>query len=187
MRDLSIHRNVVENSSKFIDSPKCSDFYPKRHCYLFYIYFIVTQETYKWAIYINLHIPLDSFMSHYTLDVCNAEIIPKLIYLIFCSSQTKLNVKYFFGNFETFSDRMAKAKKGKKGKKGAKKAKNPVDRDSELLQAVTNSKLWQNKLLLTERQRNDYRATCQKLAAENEVVTNSLFQAERDTIEMVSG
>ena len=82
---------------------------------------------------------------------------------------------------------MAKAKKGKKGKKGAKKAKNPVDRDSELLQAVTNSKLWQNKLLLTERQRNDYRATCQKLAAENEVVTNSLFQAERDTIEMVSG
>merc|ERR1712131_75504 len=92
----------------------------------------------------------------------------------------------FESDFDCLTDRMAKAKKGKKGKKGAKKAKNPVDRDSELLQAVTNSKLWQNKLLLTERQRNDYRATCQKLAAENEVVTNSLFQAERDTIEMVS-
>merc|ERR1712242_116897 len=82
----------------------------------------------------------------------------------------------FESDFDCLTVRMAKAKKGK----------NPVDRDSELLQAVTNSKLWQNKLLLTERQRNDYRATCQKLAAENEVVTNSLFQAERDTIEMVS-
>merc|ERR1739838_311778 len=89
----------------------------------------------------------------------------------------------FESDFDCLTDKMAKAKKGKKG---AKKSKNPADRDSELLQAVTNSKLWQNKLLLTERQRNDYRATCQKLAAENEVVTNSLFQAERDTIEMVS-
>ena len=47
-------------------------------------------------------------------------------------------------------------KKGKKGgKKGAKKKgakKSGLSRDSELLQAVTNAKLWQNKLILTERQ-----------------------------------
>ena len=113
------------------------------------------------------------------------------------------------------------AKKTKKGKKGSKKSKKPVDRDAELEAAVTNAKLWQNKFLLTDRQRIDYRPgfsmnvkttfdgsslvrtlvndvviiiilnlirqTCQKLAQENETVTNSLFQAERDTIEMVSG
>ena len=113
------------------------------------------------------------------------------------------------------------AKKTKKGKKGSKKSKKPVDRDAELEAAVTNAKLWQNKFLLTDRQRIDYRLgfsmnvkttfdgsshvrtlgndvviiiiwnlirqTCQKLAQENETVTNSLFQAERDTIEMVSG
>ena len=42
---------------------------------------------------------------------------------------------------------------GKKKKGGKKKSKKTVvNRDSELLQAVTNSKLWQNKLILTERQ-----------------------------------
>ena len=68
------------------------------------------------------------------------------------------------------------AKKGKKAKKGTKKAKTGASRDSELAQALTNSKLWQHKLILTERQRDDYRQTCKKLAAENEVVTNALFQ-----------
>ena len=34
--------------------------------------------------------------------------------------------------------------------------------------------------------RDDYRATCQRLADENETVTNSLYQAERDTIEIIS-
>ena len=49
------------------------------------------------------------------------------------------------------------AKKTKKGKKGSKKSKKPVDRDAELEAAVTNAKLWQNKFLLTDRQRIDYR------------------------------
>ena len=98
-----------------------------------------------------------------------------------------------------------KTKKGGKGKKkgsGAKK-KSLLSRDDELLQAVTNSKLWQNKLVLVERQvlinlytnrkyscywyfkRDDYRETCKRLADENENVTNSLYQAERDTIEII--
>ena len=69
------------------------------------------------------------------------------------------------------------AKKTKKAKKGTKKTKTPANRDSELAQALTNTKLWQHKLQLTERQRDDYRDTCKKLAAQNEVVTNALFQA----------
>ena len=69
------------------------------------------------------------------------------------------------------------AKKTKKAKKGTKKTKTPANRDSELAQALTNTKLWQHKLQLTERQRDDYRETCKKLAAQNEVVTNALFQA----------
>ena len=45
-------------------------------------------------------------------------------------------------------------KKSKKGgkKKGAAKKKSSLNRDDELLQAVTNSKLWQNKLVLVEKQ-----------------------------------
>ena len=35
-------------------------------------------------------------------------------------------------------------------------------------------------------QRDDYRSTCQKLAEENETVSNSLYQAERDTIEIIT-
>lgn len=78
-------------------------------------------------------------------------------------------------------------KKSKKGgkKKGAAKKKSSLNRDDELLQAVTNSKLLQNKLVLVEKQRDDYRATCKRLADENENVTNSLYQAERDTIEII--
>merc|ERR1711892_1200916 len=90
----------------------------------------------------------------------------------------------FESDFDCLTDKMAK--KTKKAKKGTKKTKTPADRDSELAQALTNTKLWQHKLQLTERQRDDYRETCKKLAAQNEVVTNALFQAERDTIEMVS-
>lgn len=82
---------------------------------------------------------------------------------------------------------------GKKGKKGGKKkggskkgGGSKLSRDKELLQAVTNAKLWQNKLILTERQRDDYRSTCQKLAEENETVSNSLYQAERDAIEIIT-
>jgi len=41
-------------------------------------------------------------------------------------------------------------------------------------------------LSLTERQRDDYRETCRKLAAENEHVSDSLYQAERDTIDVIS-
>jgi len=80
-----------------------------------------------------------------------------------------------------------KAKKGGKKKGGEKKkGGSKLSRDQELLQAVTNAKLWQNKLVLTERQRDDYRSTCQKLAEENETVSNSLYQAERDTIEIIT-
>merc|ERR1711892_834732 len=90
----------------------------------------------------------------------------------------------FESDFDCLTDKMAK--KTKKAKKGTKKTKTPANRDSELAQALTNTKLWQHKLQLTERQRDDYRETCKKLAAQNEVITNALFQAERDTIEMVS-
>jgi len=75
---------------------------------------------------------------------------------------------------------------GKKEKGGKKKGGSKLSRDDELLQAVTNAKLWQNKLVLTERQRDDYRSTCQKLAEENETISNSLYQAERDTIEIIT-
>ena len=35
-------------------------------------------------------------------------------------------------------------------------------------------------------QRDDYRETCRKLAAENENISDSLYQAERDTIDVIS-
>jgi len=84
-------------------------------------------------------------------------------------------------------------KKGKKGGgkkgggKGKKKDKKPkLSRDDELNAAVTNAVLWKQKLELTERQRDDYRETCRKLAAENENISDSLYQAERDTIDVIS-
>lgn len=35
-------------------------------------------------------------------------------------------------------------------------------------------------------QRDDYRETCRKLAGENENISDSLYQAERDTIDVIS-
>jgi len=77
-------------------------------------------------------------------------------------------------------------KKGGKGKKGAKKEKKSVNRDEELQNAITNALLCKQNLSLCTRQRDDYRETCQKLAAENEKISSSLYQAERDTIDIIS-
>jgi len=77
-------------------------------------------------------------------------------------------------------------KKGGKGKKGAKKEKKSVNRDEELQNAITNALLCKQNLSLCSRQRDDYRETCQKLAAENEKISSSLYQAERDTIDIIS-
>ncbi|CBY08807.1 unnamed protein product [Oikopleura dioica] len=77
-------------------------------------------------------------------------------------------------------------KKGGKGKKGAKKEKKTVNRDEELQNAITNALLCKQNLSLCTRQRDDYRETCQKLASENEKISSSLYQAERDTIDIIS-
>jgi len=90
------------------------------------------------------------------------------------------------------SNRMGKkakkggGKKGGKGKKGAKKEKKTVNRDEELQNAITNALLCKQNLSLCTRQRDDYRETCQKLASENEKISSSLYQAERDTIDIIS-
>jgi len=98
----------------------------------------------------------------------------------------------FESDFDCLTEMGAKkgkkgGKKGGKGKgKGKKEGKKAFNRDEELKAAITNALLWKQKLELTERQRDDYRDTCRKLAAENENVSDSLYQAERDTIDVIS-
>merc|ERR1712168_1566552 len=81
-KSLRVIENVVEYPSKRIDS-EMFQLTLKYTVIFFYINSIVVQETSKWKLP-SLHkptsIPLARIMSHYTLNVCNAEIIPKLIY-----------------------------------------------------------------------------------------------------------
>ncbi|XP_039247891.2 basal body-orientation factor 1-like [Styela clava] len=83
-----------------------------------------------------------------------------------------------------------KGKKGKKsGKKGGKRGKSgkpKVDRDSELTMAVANAKLWASRLEVTEVSRNEYRESCKKLAVDNEKLHDTLFQSEKDTIDVIT-
>nr|XP_002122599.1 basal body-orientation factor 1-like [Ciona intestinalis] len=82
-----------------------------------------------------------------------------------------------------------KGKKGKKsgGKKGKKSGKSSkMDRDAELSMATANAKLWASRLDVTEKSRNEYRETCKRMAGENEKLHDTLFQSEKDTIEVVT-
>jgi len=73
-----------------------------------------------------------------------------------------------------------KGDKGKGGDAGGKK------RDVELNAAINYSELVKNKLAATEKSRNDYRESCQKVSYENEKLHDTLYQAERDTIEVIT-
>ncbi|XP_076803349.1 basal body-orientation factor 1-like [Clavelina lepadiformis] len=75
-------------------------------------------------------------------------------------------------------------KGGKKGKKGGKASK--LDRDVELSMALANAKLWSSRLEVTEKSRNEYRENCKRMAGENDKLHDTLFQSERDTIEVVT-
>jgi hypothetical protein len=78
-----------------------------------------------------------------------------------------------------------KGKKGEKGK-GKKSGKAGKNRDVELQMAVANAQLWASRLEVTEKSRNEFRETCKTIAGENEKLQSTLFQSERDTVEVVT-
>lgn len=59
-------------------------------------------------------------------------------------------------------------------------------RDGELAAAVNRCQLLTVKLEATERARNDFRTSCKRVADENRKLHDALYQAERDTIEVIS-
>jgi len=79
---------------------------------------------------------------------------------------------------------MGKSKKEDGGGGGGAEA-NPK-RDAELLAAVAHSELLQAKLEVTEKSRNDFRDSCKKISFENDKLHDTLYQAERDTIEVIT-
>lgn len=78
----------------------------------------------------------------------------------------------------------SKQSSGKKRKgKGAKKAA----KDAEIKSmSQANSKLWETKLELTEKSRQEYRECATKLLLENNLLDHQMKQSEKDTIDIVT-
>ncbi|XP_034531792.1 basal body-orientation factor 1-like [Notolabrus celidotus] len=74
----------------------------------------------------------------------------------------------------------AKAGKGKKEAKQESKA----DKESDMEKARANAALWELRLQVSDQSLMQYREACHKLACTNEVLTNQLYRAEKDSIDM---
>ncbi|KAF3844816.1 hypothetical protein F7725_007979 [Dissostichus mawsoni] len=74
----------------------------------------------------------------------------------------------------------AKAGKGKKESKHESKA----DKESDSEKAKANAALWELRLKVTEQSLVEYREACRKLARANEELTNQLYRAEKDSIDI---
>ncbi|XP_033967693.1 basal body-orientation factor 1-like isoform X1 [Pseudochaenichthys georgianus] len=74
----------------------------------------------------------------------------------------------------------AKAGKGKKESKHESKA----DKESDSEKAKANAGLWELRLKVTEQSLVEYREACRKLARANEELTNQLYRAEKDSIDI---
>uniref|UniRef100_UPI0037E995BA basal body-orientation factor 1-like n=1 Tax=Semicossyphus pulcher TaxID=241346 RepID=UPI0037E995BA len=81
--------------------------------------------------------------------------------------------------------KVAKVKRAKAGK-GKKEAKqdSKVDKESDMEKARANAALWELRLQVTDQSLVQYREACRKLARANEELTNQLYRAEKDTIDM---
>jgi len=81
---------------------------------------------------------------------------------------------------------MPPKKEKKNGKKKKKESKPAKHQDLELAAAIANSQLMNVKLEVSEKSRNEFKENCRKVAAENEKLHDTLYQAERDTIEVIT-
>ncbi|XP_005096741.1 basal body-orientation factor 1 isoform X2 [Aplysia californica] len=76
-----------------------------------------------------------------------------------------------------------KGKKGKKGKKGGKKG---GKKESVVALATANAKVWEAKLDIAEKSKQDFRENAKKLMLENDALQTQMFQTERDTIDVIT-
>ncbi|XP_030574857.1 basal body-orientation factor 1 isoform X2 [Archocentrus centrarchus] len=81
------------------------------------------------------------------------------------------------------TNKASKPKRAKAGKeKKEVKRESKTDRESDVEKAKTNAGLWELRLKATERSLRDYTESCQKLARDNERLTDQLYHAENDAI-----
>ncbi|PVD25507.1 hypothetical protein C0Q70_13163 [Pomacea canaliculata] len=74
--------------------------------------------------------------------------------------------------------------KGKKGKKGGKKGGKKSESVAAL--AAANAKVWETRLSIIQRSKQEYRENAKKLMVENEALQSQMLQTERDTIDVVT-
>ncbi|XP_041353733.1 basal body-orientation factor 1-like [Gigantopelta aegis] len=73
--------------------------------------------------------------------------------------------------------------KGKKGKKGAKKSKKA---ESLFAIAAANSKVWETRLGISERAKQEFRESAKKLMLENDALQTQMINTEQDTIDVIT-
>ncbi|KAM9341489.1 basal body-orientation factor 1 [Symphorus nematophorus] len=76
-----------------------------------------------------------------------------------------------------------KRAKGGKGKKDAKQD-SKADKETDIEKAKANAALWELRLKVTDQSLVQYRDACHKLAGTNEDLTNQLYRAEKDMIDI---
>ncbi|XP_044021744.1 basal body-orientation factor 1 [Siniperca chuatsi] len=80
------------------------------------------------------------------------------------------------------SSKVKRAKAGKGKKEGKQESK--VDKESDIEKAKANAALWELRVQVTDQSLVHYREACRKLARANEELTNQLYRAEKDTIDI---
>ncbi|XP_045186628.2 basal body-orientation factor 1-like [Mercenaria mercenaria] len=78
-----------------------------------------------------------------------------------------------------------KGKKGKKGK-GKKGAKSGKKQESVAKIAAANSKVWEARLDIAEKSKQEFRDNAKQLMLENDALQNQMLQTERDTIDVIT-
>nr|XP_020446435.1 basal body-orientation factor 1 [Monopterus albus] len=81
--------------------------------------------------------------------------------------------------------KVAKGKKAKPGKGKLKSKQGPkADKELEVEKAKANAALWDLRLQVTDKSLVQYREVCRKLARANDELTNQLYRAEKDAIDI---
>ncbi|XP_070697806.1 basal body-orientation factor 1-like [Pempheris klunzingeri] len=81
--------------------------------------------------------------------------------------------------------KVAKVKRAKAGKgKKEGKPESKADKESDIEKAKAAAALWELRLQVTDQSLAQYREACRKLARANEELTNQLYRAEKETIDM---
>ncbi|XP_078134141.1 basal body-orientation factor 1-like [Sander vitreus] len=81
--------------------------------------------------------------------------------------------------------KVAKVKRAKAGKgKKESKQESKTDKESDIDKAKANAALWELRLQVNDQSLVQYREACSKLARANEELTNQLYRAEKDTIDI---